>query len=112
MTEPSVVVVSDAGGVLKLIKSLEPNMTEFTLSRACIRDATGWRYYRVRTLINKPYRLDSRTDPAGPNGGGQRERFRLGDVMARCRAKCAFDENSMTPKLIAADAAYRKDGDK
>ena len=46
---------SDAGGVSKFIKSLEPRMTEFTLSRATIRYATNWRYHRVRTLIENPY---------------------------------------------------------
>ncbi|MCT4557950.1 MAG: hypothetical protein N4A61_07815 [Pelagimonas sp.] len=84
-------------------------MAQFTLSRACIRIATGWRYHRVRTLIEHPYRLESQFDPSGPKGGGQTERFRLGDVLARCRSKRAFDENSMTPILMAADAAQRKD---
>ena len=84
-------------------------MAEFTLSRATIREATGWRYHRVRTLIDHPYRLDSRMDPAGPNGGAQVERFRLSDVISRCRDKRAYDDGTMTPNLIAADAAYRKD---
>ncbi len=83
-------------------------MDSFTLSRAAIRDATGWRYHRVRTLIENPYRLESRHDPAGTKGGGRTERFRLGDVLARCRTKPHFHETIMTTKLIAADAAYRK----
>jgi len=84
-------------------------MTEFTLSRATIRVATGWRYHRVRTLIERPYRLECRCDPAGPKGGGHTERFRLGDALARCRAQRNYDEDTMTAKLIAADAAYRKE---
>jgi len=83
-------------------------MGKFTLTRAGIRSATGWRYHRVRTLIEKPYRLDSRFDAAGPKGGGRTERFRLGDVLARCRGRRAFCEE-MTPNLIAADAAVRKE---
>ncbi len=82
-------------------------MTEFTLSRAAIHAATGWQYHRIRTLIEKPYRLDSRFDPSGPKGGGRTERFRLGDILARARTKRAFTE-SMALELIAADAAYRK----
>lgn len=77
-------------------------MTDFTLSRAMIRDATGWRYHRVRTLIENPYRLECRNDSAGPMGGGRTERFRLSDVLVRCRAKRNFDEETMTPLLIAA----------
>lgn len=109
MTGPSVMVTFDAGGVLNSTKSLEPHMTEFTLSRACIRDATSWRYHRVRTLLENPYWLEGRRDPAGPMGGGQTERFRLGDVLARCRTQRNYDEDTMTAKLIAADAAYRKE---
>lgn len=80
----------------------------FTLSRATIRDATGWRYHRVRTLIEEPYRLDSRLDPAGPEGGGRTERFRLGDVLTRCRERRNFSED-MALNLIAADAAFRRE---
>ena len=87
-------------------------MTEFTLSRATIRNATGWRYHRVRTLIESAYRLDCRRDPAGPKGGGHTERFRLGDVLARCRAQRNYNEDIMTAKLIAADAAYRKENNR
>jgi len=79
----------------------------FTLSRAAIHAATGWRYHRVRMLIEKPYGLESRFDPSGPKGGGRTERFRLGDVLARCRERRAFTEK-MAINLIAADAAYRK----
>lgn len=109
MTKLPGAVRFDAGGVLISTEFLETRMTKFTLSRACIREATGWRYHRVRKLIEQPYRLESNSDPSGPKGGGQTERFRLGDVIARCRDKCSFDELTMTPKLIAADAAYRKD---
>ena len=84
-------------------------MTEFTLSRAAIRDATGWRYHRVRTLIENPYRLEGRFADAGPKGGGRTEYFRLSDVLARIRAKRGYDDHTMTPKLIAADAARRKE---
>ena len=83
-------------------------MSAFSLTRATIRDATGWRYHRVRTLIKKPYRLDSRFDPAGPKGGGRRERFRLGDMLTRCRERRNFSDE-MALNLIAADAAYRKE---
>ena len=82
-------------------------MDSFTLTRAAIRASTGWRYSRVRTLIEKPYRLDGHRDPAGPKGGGRVERFRLSDVLARCRTKQTYDDEAMTSKLIAADAAYR-----
>lgn len=112
MTKLPGAVWFDAGGVLKSTKNLETRMTQFTLSRACIRDATGWRYHRVRKLIEQPYRLESHSDPSGPKGGGQTERFRLGDVIARCRDKCSFDELTMTPILMAADAAFRKDNKK
>jgi len=84
-------------------------MTDFTLSRAMIRNVTDWRYHRIRTLIEHPYRLECHHDPAGPKGGGRTERFRLGDVLARCRAQRNYDEDIMTAKLIAADAAYRKE---
>ena len=83
-------------------------MTEFTLSRAAIRAATGWRYHRVRTLIEKPYRLERQFDPPSPKGGGRTERFRLGDVLARCRSKRTFRDD-MALNLIAADAAYRRE---
>lgn len=83
-------------------------MTEFTLSRAAIRAATGWHYHRVRTLIEKPYRLESRFDPSGLKGGGRKERFRLGDILARARTKRNHNEETMTPRLIAADTAHRK----
>lgn len=83
-------------------------MGTFTLSRATIRDATGWRYHRVRTLIEEPYRLECRLDPARPKGGGRTERFRLGDVLPRCREQRNFSDE-MAHKLIAADAAFRRE---
>jgi len=83
-------------------------MNSFTLSREAIRAATSWGYYRCRTLIEKPYELDSRFDPAGQNGGGRTERFRLTDVLSRLRQHKRF-ELEMEQNLFAADAAYRKE---
>lgn len=83
-------------------------MGAFTLTRAMIRAATGWGYGRTHAIIITPYRLESQMDPAGPKGGGRTERFRLSDVLARARTNRAYDEHTMTPKLLAADAAQRK----
>ena len=77
-------------------------MGAFTLSRAAIRAATGWRYHRVRTLIEYPYRLPSRFDRPAPQGGGRTERFRLSDILTRARSKRNYHEETMTPRLIAA----------
>ncbi len=84
-------------------------MSTFTITRAMICAATDWRYHRVRAIIETPYRLQCQFGSSGPQGGGRTERFRLGDVLARCRDKRAFDELTMSSKLFAADAGYRKD---
>lgn len=83
-------------------------MNSFTLTRACIRSATGWGAHRARTIIDQPYPLARRKDVSGPTGGGRTERFRLSDILARCRERRTFTEE-MSQQLIAVDAAYRKE---
>lgn len=82
-------------------------MTDYTLSRADVCTATGWRYRRVRTLIETPYLLRCRYDPPSQLGGGRTGRFRLTDILIRAKAQKNFQED-MGANLIAADAAYRK----
>lgn len=82
-------------------------METYSLSRADIRAATGIGYLRARNLIEKPYRLHSQSDPATQLGGGQTERFLLGDILARMSMHVGLDEKS-AQNLIAADAAFRK----
>lgn len=86
-------------------------MTEFTLSRGSLRDATGWRYHRVQALIVTPYMLERCLDASGHRGGGRTERFRLGDILPRLKIHKNFTPE-MERQLIAADAAYRKGNNK
>jgi len=82
-------------------------MNSFTLTRADIREATSWGYHRSRSLIEHPYRLDTRFTAAGHKGGGRTERFRLSDVLSRLRPHKRF-KPEMEQNLITADADYRK----
>lgn len=79
----------------------------FSLSRADIASATGWGYRAVRRLIETPYRLQSKRDAAGMQGGATVERFRLSDVLPRIRQHSAIPDTA-TEHLIAADAEHRK----
>lgn len=81
-------------------------MNSFTLSLADLRAVTGWGAYRARSIFRQPYLLAHLKDPPSVHGGGRTLRFRLGDILIRCRQKASFTR-SMAKALIDIDQARR-----
>lgn len=74
---------------------------EQMLSSASIREAFGWGYRRVRTLIETPYRLPHFQGPSNPNGGPHIRLYRVADIVARARDRGKLSEE-ICARLVAA----------